>query len=170
MGRARKMRARVILVTGIVLAIILSGLLVVGSSAGAGARMCLDRKATIVGTSGTDVIYGTNGSDVIVGGRGADQIHGLGGDDFMCGESGRDILTGGSGDDELSGGGVGDAIFGGSGDDLLNGGNQADQLRGGSGDDELQGDAVRNDPNDACDGGDGIDTARSDCDSASNVP
>jgi Ca2+-binding RTX toxin-like protein len=170
MSRARKARARAILVTGIVLAITLSGLLVVGSSAGAGSRMCLDRNATIVGTSGNDVIYGTNGSDVIVGGRGADQIHGLGGDDFICGEGGRDILTGGSGDDELSGGGSGDAIFGGSGDDFLNGGYQADQLHGGSGDDDMQGDDFRPYRNDTCDGGDGIDTARADCDSVSNVP
>jgi hypothetical protein len=171
MSQARKMPARAILATGIVLGVVLSGLLVVGSSADAGSRTCLDdRKATIVGTSGDDVIYGTNGTDVIVGGRGADQIHGLGGDDFICGEGGRDILTGGSGDDELSGGGVGDAMFGGSGDDFLNGGDKADQLRGGSGDDELQGDALRNDPNDTCDGGDGIDTARLDCESMSNVP
>ena len=170
MSRARTMLARVVLVTGIVLATILSGLLVVGSSAGAGARMCLERKATIVGTSGTDVIYGTNGSDVIVGGRGGDQVHGLGGDDFICGEGSRDILTGGSGDDELSGGGGADPIFGGSGDDFLNGGDQPDQLHGGSGDDDMQGDSVLGYPNDRCDGGDGIDTARSDCDSVSNVP
>ena len=170
MSRARKKRARAILVTGIVLAIILSGLLVVGSSAGAGSRMCLNRKATIVGTSGTDDIYGTNGSDVVVGGKGEDQIHGLGGDDFMCGEGGRDILTGGSGDDALSGDHGGDAIFGGSGDDFLNGGDQSDQLHGGSGDDEMQGDAFVNAQGDSCDGGDGIDTAVSDCDTSSNVP
>jgi Ca2+-binding RTX toxin-like protein len=170
MSRARKMRARAILVTGIVLAIILSSLLVVGSSAGAGSRMCLNRKATIVGTSGNDVIYGTNGSDVIVGGRGTDQIHGLGGDDFICGEGGRDILTGGSGDDELSGGGSGDAIFSGSGDDYLIGGDGADQLHGGSGDDYMQDGALVASRNDTCDGGDGIDTALSDCDSVSNVP
>jgi Ca2+-binding RTX toxin-like protein len=170
MSRACKMRAGVILVTGIVLASVLSGLLIVGSSAGAGSRMCLDRKATIVGTADNDVIYGTNGSDVIVGGRGADQVHGLGGDDFICGEGGRDILTGGSGDDELLGGGVADSIFGGSGDDFLNGGDQPDQLHGGSGDDDMQGDALLSSRNDVCDGGDGIDTARSDCDSVSNVP
>ena len=170
MSRARKMRARTILVTGIILAIILSGLLVVGSSAGAGSRMCLDRKATIVGTSGNDVIYGTNGSDVIVGGRGADQVHGLGGDDFICGEGSRDILTGGSGDDQLSGDKGGDAIFGGSGDDFLAGGDQTDQLHGGSGDDYMQSDFNLSAPNETCDGGDGIDTARADCDSVSNVP
>ena len=116
MSRARKLRARAILMTGIVLAIILSGLLVVGSSAGAGSRMCLGRAATIVGTSGDDIIEGTNGSDVIVGGRGADQLH------------------------------------------------------GGSGDDDMQGDSLLEGRNDTCDGGDGIDTARSDCDSASNLP
>jgi Ca2+-binding RTX toxin-like protein len=169
MSRARKLRARAILVTGIVLAIILSGLVVVGSSSGAGPRMCFDRKATIVGTSGTDNIYGTSRSDVIVGGRGDDQLHGLGGDDFLCGEGGRDILTGGSGDDELSGGGGPDAIFGGSGDDVLDGEDGADQLHGGSGDDFMQGDFVRDFRNNTCDGGDGIDTALS-CDSESNVP
>ena len=170
MSRARGVRAKTILAACIVLAVGFSGVLVAGPAAGAGSRKCLDRKATIVGTSGSDNIYGTNGSDVIVGGRGNDQIHGLGGDDFLCGEGGRDILTGGSGDDELSGDKGGDAIFGGSGDDFLNGGDQGDQLRGGSGDDDLQGDGFRNDPNDACDGGDGIDTARADCESMSNVP
>src|SRR4051794_18154948 len=67
-------------------AVLLSSLLVAGSSAGAGSRTCFGRTATIRGTSGNDVIYGTNGSDVIVGGKGTDQIHGLGGDDFICGE------------------------------------------------------------------------------------
>ncbi|MEA2450125.1 MAG: hypothetical protein QOG63_2057, partial [Thermoleophilaceae bacterium] len=90
-------------------------------------------------------------------------------DDFICGEGGRDILTGGSGDDDLLGNGVGDAIFGGSGDDFLNGGAKADQLHGGSGDDVMQGDFLLNDPNDSCDGGDGIDTAAG-CESVSNVP
>jgi hypothetical protein len=34
----------------------------------------------------------------------------------------------------------------------------------------MQGDSVLNYRNDGCDGGDGIDTARLDCDSVSNVP
>ena len=170
MSRARGVRAKTILASAGVLAVILSSLLVVGSSAGTGSRQCLGRKATILGTSGNDVIYGTDGSDVIVGGKGRDEIHGLGGDDFICGEGGRDILTGGSGDDELSGGQGGDAIFAGSGDDFLTGGDQSDQLHGGSGDDDMQGDLVINYRNDSCDGGDGIDTARSDCDSVSNIP
>jgi Ca2+-binding RTX toxin-like protein len=144
MIRARGARARAILAAGIGAAVVASSLLVVGSSAGAGSRECLGRKATIVGTSGSDNIYGTNGTDVIVGGKGNDQLHGLGGDDFLCGEGGRDILTGGSGDDELSGGGAGDALFGGSGDDFLNGGDRADQLHGGSGDDDMQGDNLIN--------------------------
>jgi Ca2+-binding RTX toxin-like protein len=170
MSRAHGLRTKTILLAGVVLALVLSSLLVVGSSPGAGSRMCLDRKATIVGTSAGDNIYGTNGSDVIVGGKGRDQIHGLGGDDFICGEGDRDILTGGSGDDELSGDQGGDAIFGGSGDDFLTGGDQSDQLHGGSGDDDMQGDFVLSYRKDSCDGGDGIDTARSDCDSTSNVP
>jgi Ca2+-binding RTX toxin-like protein len=170
MRRAHGVRAKTILASAVVLAVILSSLLMVGSSAGTGSRECLGRKPTILGTSGNDNIYGTNGSDVVVGGKGADQIHGLGGDDFICGEGGRDILTGGSGDDELSGVQGGDAIFGGSGDDFLNGGDQSDQLHGGSGDDEMEGGFVTNYRNDSCDGGDGIDNARSDCDSVSNVP
>ncbi|MEA2398852.1 MAG: hypothetical protein QOK25_2408, partial [Thermoleophilaceae bacterium] len=35
---------------------------------------------------------------------------------------------------------------------------------------DMQGDSVLDYPNDSCDGGDGIDTARSDCNSVSNVP
>jgi Ca2+-binding RTX toxin-like protein len=170
MSRARGVRARTILLACSVLALSLSGLVVVGPSAGAGSRKCLDRKATILGTSGNDVIYGTNGSDVIVGGRGRDQIHGLGGDDFICGEGGPDILTGGSGDDELSGAQGADAIFGGSGDDFLSGGDQPDQLHGGSGDDYMQSDFLLSFPNNSCDGGDGIDTVTAGCDSVSNVP
>jgi Ca2+-binding RTX toxin-like protein len=49
-----------------------TSMLVAGSANGAGSRTCLDRKATIVGTSGNDVMYGTNGTDVIVGGKGDD--------------------------------------------------------------------------------------------------
>src|SRR4051812_18555104 len=169
MSRARGART-IILAAGLVVAVILGALFLAGSSVGAGSRMCLDRKATIVGTADSDVIYGTNGTDVIVGGKGRDQIHGLGGDDFICGEGGADIVTSGSGDDELSGGQGGDALFGGSGDDFLIGGDQPDVLHGGSGDDYLQADELQNAPSNSCDGGDGIDTARGDCDTVSNVP
>jgi Ca2+-binding RTX toxin-like protein len=169
MSRIRGAR-KAIPAAGLVVAVILGSLVLAGSSGGAGSRMCLDRKATIVGTADSDNIYGTNGTDVIVGGRGRDQIHGLGGDDFICGEGGADIVTSGSGDDELSGGQGGDALFGGSGDDFLTGGDQPDQLHGGSGDDDLQADDLLNAPGNSCDGGDGIDTARADCDSVSNVP
>ena len=170
MSRARGVRTKTILAACIVLTLGLSGVLVAGPAAGAGSRTCLNRKATIVGTSGSDNIYGTNGSDVIVGGRGNDQLHGLGGDDYICGEGARDILTGGSGDDQLSGDKGGDAIFGGSGDDLLNGGEQTDQLHGGSGDDYMQADTLLNFPNDSCDGGDGIDVGLASCESLTNVP
>jgi Ca2+-binding RTX toxin-like protein len=171
MGRRRAVRARSILgIGGVLVMAVLASALVAGSAAGSGSRTCLGRKATIVGTSGSDNIYGTNGSDVIVGGKGNDQIHGLGGDDFLCGEGGRDILTGGSGDDELLGGGGPDALFGGSGDDFLNGGDRADELVGGSGDDDLQGDSLLNYGGDSCDGGDGLDSARADCEHLTNIP
>src|SRR4051794_41451384 len=61
-----------------VLAAVLLSLLA-GSSAGAGSRKCLDRQATIVGTSGSDGIYGTQRSDVIVGGGGPGPISRVGG-------------------------------------------------------------------------------------------
>ena len=168
LARGRRMTAIVAACTA--LAVGGATLLVTSSSAGAGSRTCLGRKATIVGTASGDNIYGTNGTDVIVGGRGNDQIHGLGGDDFICGEGGRDIITGGSGDDELSGDSGADPIFGGSGDDTLIGGDQADELHGGGGDDYMQGDAFTNYRGDSCDGGDGIDSARSDCEHLANVP
>ena len=150
LARGRRMTAIVAACTA--LAVGGATLLVTSSSAGAGSRTCLGRKATIVGTASGDNIYGTNGTDVIVGGRGNDQIHGLGGDDFICGEGGRDIITGGSGDDTLIGG------------------DQADELHGGGGDDYMQGDAFTNYRGDSCDGGDGIDSARSDCEHLANVP
>jgi Ca2+-binding RTX toxin-like protein len=107
---------------------------------------------------------------VIAEGRGRDQIHGLGGDDFICGEGARvarELVVPAAPGQDVAGG---DAIFGGSGDDILSGGDQPDRLYGGSGDDDMQPDFLLSFPNNSCDGGDGIDTARAGCDSLSNVP
>ncbi len=65
--------------------------------------ICFGQEATIVGTSGDDVIDGTEGPDVIAGLGGDDVIHGLGGDDVICGGSGDDLIDGGPGDDLLDG-------------------------------------------------------------------
>ena len=146
-------RARMGIAATCVVAVGIVSLMVVASSPGVGGPTCHDRKATIVGTSGNDVIAGTNGSDVIVSRGGNDQVDGRGGDDYICGNSGRDILLGGSGDDNL---------FGEAG---------TDQLHGGSGEDYMVGDGTLPYRNDSCDGGDGTnDTALGDCESKPNVP
>jgi Ca2+-binding RTX toxin-like protein len=122
-----------------------------------GASSCHDRKPTILGTHGNDVLEGTGGDDVIVGLGGNDTIRGFGGDDLLCGGPGRDRISGGWGDDMIVGGRGSDYLFGnagndriwgatgydrmfgGDGDDVMFGENGRDRLRGGDGEDELYG-------------------------------
>ena len=66
--------------------------------------LCDGKPATIVGTSGDDVLRGTDDDDVIAGLAGDDTIKGLDGNDTICGKNGNDTLIGGSGDDVLLGG------------------------------------------------------------------
>ena len=73
-------------------------------AADAAPPLCDGRPATIVGTSGNDVLKGTDGDDVIVGLGGADRLVGLAGDDTICGKNGDDTLIGGPGNDVLLGG------------------------------------------------------------------
>ncbi len=91
---------------------------------------CNGLAATIIGTPGDDVIFGTNKSDVIMSFGGNDTIFGGNGDDVICAGYGDDIVDGGNGQD---------LIFGEQGDDQLNGGTGKDSLEGGSGDDTLAG-------------------------------
>ena len=123
---------------------------------------CNGRPATIVGTPGDDVIYGTNGADVIVGLGGNDIIHGGNGDDVICGNAGNDTLDGGNGNDTLigsygndtlSGGNGDDTLIDSSGDNVLDGGNGNDSLTGGTGIDQLYG----QNGDDVIDGGGGND-------------
>jgi Ca2+-binding RTX toxin-like protein len=96
---------------------------------------CGGLPATLVGTSGDDILVGTPGDDVIVGRGGDDKILGKGGNDVLCGGTGSDQLLGGVGNDQLFGGqdkiwhfhGVGtsylgDVLVGGPGNDVLQGG------------------------------------------------
>jgi Ca2+-binding RTX toxin-like protein len=55
---------------------------------------CFGKTATIVGTTGNDVLLGTSGDDVIVGLAGNDYIEGRGGVDLICGGKGNDVLIG----------------------------------------------------------------------------
>jgi Ca2+-binding RTX toxin-like protein len=103
-------------------------------SALAGPPRCFGQDATIV-SSGE--IEGTSGDDVIVGSNGSDEIRGLGGDDLICGRSGFDTIDGGAGNDNLGGGDKSDTLRGGSGNDRLRGGRMFDFLEGGPGDDKI---------------------------------
>jgi uncharacterized protein len=101
--------------------------------------MCNGHEATIVGTTGDDVINGTNGNDVIVGLGGNDVINGGNGDDIICGGGGNDTVNGGNGNDTLVGGFGNDTLNGNNGNDTLDGGGNNDTLVGNSGDDTLTG-------------------------------
>ncbi|NJO74750.1 MAG: tandem-95 repeat protein [Leptolyngbyaceae cyanobacterium RM1_406_9] len=114
------------------------------------------------GSSGPDVVVGTNGDDILNGFSDIDILRGLGGNDIinggssrdvMRGDAGNDILNGGSGNDDMRGGTGNDILNGGSGHDLMLGGTENDILNGGLGNDRLYGEAGR----DALDGGDGND-------------
>jgi Ca2+-binding RTX toxin-like protein len=97
---------------------------------------CAGWQATIVGTSGRDVITGTRGRDVIVTGGGRDTIAGRGGRDTICAGGGNDIVDGGGGGDLLVGDAGTDILLGRSGNDHLEGGGGADRCDGGPGADD----------------------------------
>ena len=117
-----------------------------------------------IGTSGDDVLHGTDEADTLSGLTGDDSLFGLAGDDELDGGDGWDRLVGGPGDDELDGGDGWDRLVGGPGDDELDGGDDRDLLEGGLGDDELDGaqghDILSGGPGaDNLDGGIGTDVA-----------
>jgi uncharacterized delta-60 repeat protein len=111
-----------------------------------GVRRCAGVVATIVGTSGGDVVRGTRGRDVIAALAGDDVVSGVGGDDLVCGGPGDDTLRGGAGADRLLGGPGADVLRGQAGPDALLGGAGVDDLGGGAG-------------ADVCTGGPGADRA-----------
>jgi Ca2+-binding RTX toxin-like protein len=103
--------------------------------------MCLGRPATIVGTSGNDVLKATDPQDVIFGGGGRDTISGLGMSLFLCGGRGADriyafkpgapdradvgndaLIKGGRGNDKLYGDGSNSQMWPGPGNDLMDNG------------------------------------------------
>jgi len=78
---------------------------------------CHGVAATMTGTSGPDVLVGTEDRDVIVAGAGADEIYGHGGNDLICAGRGRDYIEGNAGNDVLRGGRGFDTGRGGAGSD-----------------------------------------------------
>ncbi len=104
---------------------------------------CAGHRATIVGTNGDDVLYGTPGNDVIVAGDGSDVVYGGGGNDIICGGTGNDNLYGEAGNDSIWAGTGNDNVRGGTGDDMLDGMNGRDRLLGNEGSDLLIGGGKR---------------------------
>ena len=119
---------------------------------------CDGLRATIIGTSGDDVLLGTENADVIAGLQGNDQIRGLGGDDIICGGKGGDRIWGGQGFDVIFGAQgndiiyaadgassaelvdvKGSRIFAGQGNDVVHGSTRWDRMQGGPGSDRLLG-------------------------------
>jgi|GEM_PF-3271911 len=127
------------------------------------------------GTSGDDVILGTDGADTIWGRSGRDVICGQGGDDVIRGGRGRDIIFGDAGDDTLYGGRGADTISGGADNDDIRGNRGADVLAGDSGDDVIRG-GRGNDSldggtdSDICIGGNGNDAATAACEIQQQIP
>ena len=112
------------------------------ASVEAGRPTCFGRRATLVGSSGNDVIEGTSRRDVIVAGAGNDVIRSLGGVDFVCGGAGNDRLYGGPNPNSFTltrDPPRGDRLAGGEGNDRIvdGGGGYRDLLLGGPGDDRL---------------------------------
>ena len=94
---------------------------------------CMGQQATLIGTSGPDVLTGTAGNDVIMGLGGADTINGLGGNDLICSGGGADLVHGNGGKDRIDGGTGADTIYGNGGNDRVFGGTGGDTLRGNAG-------------------------------------
>lgn len=98
-----------------------------------------DPVVTVEGSSGQDLITGTENSEDISTGAGTDTVHAGSGDDLVDGGAGADRLFGDNGNDTLIGGSGDDFMNGRSGDDVLYGGQGDDTMRGGIGNDILVG-------------------------------
>jgi Ca2+-binding RTX toxin-like protein len=97
---------------------------------------CKGQPATVVGTSGKDVLTGTAAKDVIAGQGGNDSISAQGGNDVVCAGSGNDKANGGGGNDRLLGQAGNDRLKGAGGRDRLSGGGGNDRCNGGPGTDK----------------------------------
>jgi Ca2+-binding RTX toxin-like protein len=83
---------------------------------------CFGKKATIVGTKGSDELTGTNRRDVIVSKGGDDMIDSRGGNDLVCAGGGFDVIFARAGNDKVAGEGSFNMIFPGAGNDFVDGG------------------------------------------------
>ena len=76
--------------------------------------------ATLYGTNGDDLMYGTNNADQMYAKGGDDLMYGLGGKDLMYASYGDDFVYGRDGNDSLYGRYGYDEISGGKGSDYIN--------------------------------------------------
>lgn len=111
----------------VLVATMMFGLVAGLNSPASAAPKCKGKTATIVGTSGDDLLEGTLGDDVIVGLGGVDSMYGFAGKDLMCGGADTDFVDGGGGNDYVAGGTGDDQLWGDSDggnywDDVLSGG------------------------------------------------
>lgn len=97
---------------------------------------CKGKPATLIGTSGNDVLTGTSGRDVVAALSGNDVVTALGGNDLVCAGGGRDKVNGGGGKDRILGQGGNDRLRGAGGRDTLRGGGGNDKCNGGPGRDK----------------------------------
>lgn len=127
--------------TWIAVAVIATAALLGTGAVSAAGKKCGGLDVTHQGTSGDDVITGTDGPDVVWAGAGNDEIDTGLDEDVVCAGSGRDrVNTGGQGDRVWAGAGN-DSVTAFSGDDLVYGEDGADRILGGDQTDELHGHA-----------------------------
>ena len=77
------------------------------------------RPCVVRGTSGADVLRGTDRGDLVYAGAGNDRVYGRGGEDVLLGGAGNDRIYGRGGNDVLYGGLGHDRLYGGSGNDFF---------------------------------------------------
>jgi Ca2+-binding RTX toxin-like protein len=70
-----------------------------GSTGGGGVPPAVP--LTLIGTAGSDTLFGATANDLLEGGAGADKLYGGGGDDVLEGGVGNDDLFGGTGADRF---------------------------------------------------------------------
>lgn len=80
------------------------------------------------GTAGLS-LTGTSGDDVLNGSDYNDRIYGLEGDDRISGQGGNDTITGNDGNDNIDGGAGDDVIGSGTGNNIISGGEGNDTIR-----------------------------------------
>lgn len=100
---------------------------------------CFGIPATIIGTSGDDVLVGTPGVDIVFARQGDDQISTGDGNDIICAGFGDDQILAGTGADVILAGPGADLVRGQAGNDFINGGHGHDDIEGNEGTDELRG-------------------------------